>query len=115
MALSEAFANSATVSTTEYDLPSNSTSISAQTADGVYQLFLDLSAMTATEQYEIKLYEKVGAATTQRVVQTWEVYGVQADPIWASPSVILLNGWTFTVKKIVGTDRSITWSIRQAG
>jgi hypothetical protein len=32
---------------------------------------------------------------------------------WVSPSFILLHGWTFSLEKIAGTDRTITWSVRK--
>jgi hypothetical protein len=113
MAISDAFTNSATISTTEYSLPNNSTTLTPITDDGVYQAFIDFANLTSTEQYEIKLYEKVTSGGSQRLVEVWTVMGAQAKPCWASPSLILLHGWDITVKKIAGTDRSIAWSIRK--
>lgn len=113
MAIAEAFGDSASIGTTEYDLPSDSTTVSQQTADGVYQLFLDLSALTATESYRLRIYERVLAGGTQRVVQDVVLSGVQSEPIYASASLLLMHGWTFTLQKLAGTDRTIAWSIRQ--
>ena len=55
MAISEAFNGSASIGTTEYDLPSASTTVSAQTTDGIYQLFIDLNALTSTEEYRLRI------------------------------------------------------------
>ena len=112
MAISEAYANSATISTTEYSLPNNSTTPASITTDGVFQVFLDTSTMTVTEQYEIKIKEKCRSASTQREIYTAVLTGTMAST-WVSPSLILLHGWDVTVKKLAGTDRSIEWSIRQ--
>jgi hypothetical protein len=113
MALSAAYEGSASISTTEYSLPNASTSLTPITADGVYQLFLDLNAMVAADQYELKLYEKVQSAGTQRLVETWFFDGAQGKPHWVSPSFLLLHGWDLTMKRIAGSDRTIGWSIRQ--
>lgn len=112
MAISEAHSGSASIGTTEYDLPSASTTLSEQTADGIYQLLLDLSALTSTEQYRLRIYEKTRSASTQRVAQEVVFSGAQAEPVYITPALLLLHGWTFTLTKLQGTDRSIEWSIR---
>lgn len=114
MAISEAFSGSASITTTEYDLPSASTSLSAQTTDGIYQLFLDLSALTSTEQYRLRTYEKARSTGTQRVVDEVIFSGVQTvEPIYVTPALLLLHGWTYTLQKLQGTNQTIEWSIRQ--
>lgn len=114
MAISEAFAGNPTVGTTEYDLPSASTTLSAQTTDGIYQLFIDLNALTSTEEYRLRIYEKVQSSGTQRVVQEVIFSGAQTtEPVYVSASMLLLHGWTMTLKKNQGTDRAIPYSIRQ--
>lgn len=113
MAINALYENSATISTTEYSLPNNSTTLTPKTDDGVFQLFLDMSAMAAGDQYELKIYEKVQSAGSQRLVDTWIFDGAQARPHWVSPSFIFLHGWDITMDKIAGTDRDIAWSIRQ--
>ena len=117
MAITEVFSGSATISTTQYDLPSNSTTVSAQTADGIYQLFLDLSNLTATESYHLKIYEKVVASgspgSTQRVIDDTTISGVQTAPVYVTSALLLMHGWTYTLTKLQGTDRAISWSIRQ--
>ena len=113
MAIAEAYSGSATISTTEYSLTANSTVLGSITTDGVYQPILDLNALTVTETYEFRIYEKARAADTQRVAYKALFTGPLATPIVVMPSVILLHGWEMTMDKIAGTDRVITWSIRQ--
>jgi len=113
MAITEAFSGSATIGTTQYDLPSNSTTVSAQTTDGIYQLFLDLNALTATESYQLKIYEKVQSSGTQRLIDNMTISGVQTEPVYVTSALLLMHGWTYTLTKLQGTDRAISWSIRQ--
>lgn len=113
MAISEAFQSSATISTTERYLAADSTVASWQTADGVYQLFLDLSALAAGDIFQIKCYERVASGGTTRVVWIDNVTGPLDSPNLVTPSLILLHGWDFSLVKISGTDRSIAWSIRK--
>lgn len=112
MAIAEAFTNSATISTTEYSLPNNSTTLTPQTGDGVYQALVDLANLAAGDIYDLKIYEKVTSGGSQRVIYRTTFSGVQPGP-FVSPSLILLHGWDFTLIKTAGTDRSIAWSIRQ--
>lgn len=114
MAIIEKIAGTATIGTTEYDLLSSTTVISQDTTDGVFQLFLDLSELTATEQYTLKIYEKVTNAATQKLVEQVVFSGNQPEPVFVTPAMLLLHGWTFTLTKNFGTDKSISWSIRQA-
>ena len=112
MAITEAFTNSASISTTEYSLPNNSTTLTPQTDDGIYQVWIDFGAMTAADVYDVKIYEKVTSGGTQRTVSLSRLSGVQSGP-FVTPSLILLHGWDVTVDKISGTDRTISWSIRK--
>lgn len=114
MAISEAFNGSASIGTTEYDLPSASTTISAQTTDGIYQLFLDLSALVSGDEFRLRIYEKVQSGSTQRVVQEVIFSNAQTtEPVYVTPAILFLHGWTFTVKQNFGAAaRTINWSIR---
>jgi hypothetical protein len=114
MALSEAYVDTGTsISTTEYSLTNDSTTIATQTDDGLYQTFIDLSNMASGDTYVIRVREKVYGAATQRVCQSWTLTGAQSDPIWVSPHLQLMHGWDITIQKTAGTDRSIAWSIRK--
>jgi hypothetical protein len=114
MAITEAFSTTgATVGATLVDLPTNTTTLTSQTTDGIYQLFLDLNAMTATESYEFKIYEQVTSGSTRRVVQAVTFTGAQtAEPIYVTPALLFLHGWTFSLQRLQGTDRAFSWSIR---
>lgn len=114
MAISEAYQNSQSVTGTEHSLPNDATysSSSPITTDGVYQLFLDLNALAAGDKFELKVYEAISSAGTQRLVYHCVFSDAQADPLWASPSLILMHKWDMTLKKLAGTDRTIDWSIR---
>jgi hypothetical protein len=115
MAISEAFTNSATITTTERFLASNSTTATYQTDDGVYQLWLDLSNLAAGDIVSVKVYEKVASAGTSRAVLIDNVTGPLDSPHYVTPSLIMLHGWEFSLTKVTGTDRSIAWSIRKIG
>lgn len=112
MAISEYKTGSATISTAEYSLVTPGTTLATDTTDGVFQVFVDLSAMTATETYDLKIYEKVTSGGSKQVVYEARFQGSQGGP-FVSPSLILINGWDVTMYKYAGTDRSIAWSIRQ--
>lgn len=113
MAITEAFSGSETVSTTEWSLTTDTAGPDAETSDGVFQVFLDVSALAAGDIFQIRVYEKVLSGSTQRVVYESVLSGVQGDPVWVSPSLILMHGWDVTLDKISGTDRNIDWSIRK--
>lgn len=112
MAISEAFSGTETVGTTEHSLTTDTAGPDVDTTDGVYQCFLDLNALAKGDVFEFKVYEKVLSSSTQRVVYSVRFANAQSEPIWVSPSLILMHGWDMTLDKISGTDRSIDWSIR---
>lgn len=114
MAVSEAFQASVSVTTTEYFLASASTTKTDQTADGVYQLFLELNNLAAGDEFRVRLYERISSAGTARICEEWVIGGAQATPNWITPAFILLHGWEFSLTKLAGTDRSIAWSIRKS-
>lgn len=112
MAITEAYTNSASISTNEYSLPNNSTSLTPITVAGVYQVFIDTGNMALGDQYEIKVKEKVTSGGTQRTIYESILNGTMTDN-WVSPSLILMNGWDVTMKRLAGSDRTISWSIRK--
>lgn len=113
MTITALYENSASISTTEYSLVANSTSLSNDTTDGVFQVWLDLSALTITEEYELKVYEKVQSGGTKREVFKANYFGPISPAHFPLPSLVLMHGWDVTLDKIAGTDRTIGWSIRQ--
>ena len=114
---SELISGTETVGATEWSLSTDTSwsSADAQTTDGAYQLWLDLSALAAGDFFELRIYEKVLSSSTQRLVRRLVFNGATiSEPIWASPALIMVHGWDFSLKKLSGTDRSIDWSIRAA-
>lgn len=88
----------------------------SDTNDGVYQFFIDVSNLAGgatPDTLEIQVLEKVLSGGTARLVFEAVVYGLQDEPIWVSPSLILMHGWTLQVKQTTGTARTFDWSIRK--
>jgi len=112
VAISEAVTGTKAVDTTEWSLTTGAAGPAADTTDGIFQLFLDLSDMVAGDILQIRLYEKTRSADTQRLVEEWVLAGVQSTPGWVSDSYILLHGWDFTLDALAGTI-TVLWSIRK--
>ena len=112
MAITAPYEDSASIGTTEYSLPNDGTTLTPITVPGVYQADIDFTAMAAGDQYQLLVYEKVLPAGSQKVFYSATIVGVQGQA-FILPSLILMNGWDITVKKLAGTDRTIAWSIRQ--
>ncbi|MGE0362774.1 MAG: hypothetical protein AB7R67_18825 [Vicinamibacterales bacterium] len=114
MAISEAFSGTEAVSTTEHSLTTDTSydTGDAQTDDGVYQVWLDVSDMIAGDQLQIRVYEKCRSGDTQRVVYEAILDGAQANPLWVSPSLVLMHGWDVTLDALAGTI-TVLWSIRK--
>jgi hypothetical protein len=109
--INELFSGIETVGTTEHSMTTDTAGPDADTTNGAIQVYVDLSALDKGDQYVIAFYEKVRSGGTQRKVQEWVVAN-DAIPIWPSPTFMVKHGWDFTIRKLVGTDRSIEWSIR---
>ncbi len=105
MAITEAFASSQAVDTTEWSCTTDTSYDSGdlQTADGVYQVFLDVSDMVDADVLQIRVYEKVQSSSTARVVYESILRDAQMEPVWVSPSLILLHGWDVTLDALAGT------------
>jgi hypothetical protein len=115
MAITEAYAGSASITTTEYSAPNaaNYSSGAARTDDGVFQVFLDTSDMVTGDQLRIRVYEKCRSTDTQRILFETYITGTASDT-WVSPSLILLHGWDVTLQQLAGTAGiTVNWSIRK--
>lgn len=112
MALAELYSGTEAIGTTEWSLTTDTAGPDADTTDGVFQVFLDLSDMVAGDQLQVRIYEKVRSGDTQRIVYEAILTGAQAQPIWVSPSLVLLHGWDVTLDALAGTI-TVNWSIRQ--
>ena len=114
MAITELYTGTKAVDTTEWSLTTGTAGPDVDTTDGVFQAFLDVSDMVAGDEPQIRVYEKARTGDTQRVVYQSSLVGVQAQPIWVSPALVLMNGWDFTCDQIAGTTGiTVLWSIRQ--
>jgi hypothetical protein len=111
MAISELYSGTEAVSTTEHSCTTDTAGPDVDTTDGVFQAFFDVSDMVAGDQLQIRVYEKVRSGDTQRVVYEAILTGVQATPIFVTPSLILLHGWDITLDALAGTI-TVNWSIR---
>jgi hypothetical protein len=110
-----AFEFTATISTTETSMTTNTSGPDSEVSDGIFQAFVDLNAMAAGDVFEWKLYETTRTSGgTQRLVQSARFSHAQATPIWVSPALLLGVAWDMTLKKISGTDRSIAWRIAKS-
>lgn len=112
MAITEAFAGSEAVGATEHSCTTDTAGPDVETSDGVFQVFLDVSDMIAGDQLQIRIYEKVQSTSTQRIVFQAILTGAQSEPVWVSPSLILLHGWDVTLDALSGTI-TVEWSIRK--
>lgn len=112
MAGVEAFSGTETITLTEHSLTTDTAGPDTTTTAGIYQCFLDLSALASGDRYTFIVYEKVLSTSTQRVVFKATFSDAQSEPVWVSPTLILMHGWDMTLDKNTGTDRSIDWSIR---
>lgn len=114
MAIAEAYAGSFTSSTTELSLISGTSTLQNGTTDGIFQVFLDLSALADGDSFDFRIYEKVQAGSTKRVVMCSTFANAQgADSAnWVSPALALINGYDFTLKRTAGSDRTIEYSVR---
>src|ERR687891_1670131 len=108
MAISELYSDTGTsISTTEYSLTNDSTVVATQTADAIIQVVIDFANMAAGDQYEVKVYDKVYGAGSQKKIYHATLTGPQDAP-FVTPSLIVMHGWDVTVKRLAGSDRSIS-------
>lgn len=117
MALTQPYTNAGlTVSTTELSLVSGTSTLQSNTTPGIYQVFLDLTALAAGDAFRLRIKEKVASGGGQGVIVDETLSpgaGPFSSPVYASPALQLMNGWDVTLVKLQGTDRSIPYSIRQ--
>lgn len=88
-----------------------------ETTAGIYQFFVDISAMLGGDTLELRVKEKaIGAGGTQRTVFTAPIANVPSadENMWVSPALLLMHGWDFTLKQTAGVGRAFPWSIRKA-
>ena len=86
---------------------------SPETTDGAYQFVIDMNALAIADTVVIRLGEKARSSDTQRQLASWSFSHVQIDPLFVSPTFILLHGWDITLEQSDGTGRAFPWSIRK--
>ena len=113
MAISELYSGTEAVSTTEWSMVNDSSTIATITTDAAIQIVLDVSDMIAGDQLQVRIYEKCRSADTQRIAFEHVLSGAQSTPIWFSPCLLVLHGWDATLDALAGTI-TVNWSIRTA-
>ncbi len=86
---------------------------SPDTTVGVFQFFIDCSALANGDTIEIQVLEKVRSSSTARLVYEATLSNVQDEPNWASPALTLMHGWTLQMRQTAGTARTFDWSQRK--
>lgn len=97
---------------TEYSLVTDTAGPDADTTEGCYQAFIDLSDMIAGDIVRISMYEKARSGDTQRKIDSAYLAGAQAQPMFVTPPLLLKNGWDITIEALAGTI-TVNWSIRK--
>lgn len=111
--MSVLYSGSQSIGTTEFSLVNASTTIASVATEAVLSVWIDLSAMTAGDQYEIAVREKVTSGGSQMRQVLGAPTGAQDAP-FIIPGLHLIYGWDVTVTKLAGTDRTIAWTLRDA-
>lgn len=84
------------------------------TTAGVFQFWVELSALARGDTLEVRVYEKItGTGDTARQAMLWTFTNEQADGIFPTHSFVLLHGWRFSMNQTTGSSRSIKWSVRK--
>ena len=112
MAITIYRSGTAIIGTAEYSLVNNSTTLATDTTPGVFQVFIDLTAMQGGDEYIINIKDRTVSGGAQLVIYESTLEGTQTSP-FVAPTLILFYGWDVTVQRITGVNRSISWSIRQ--
>jgi hypothetical protein len=69
--------------------------------------------MARGDTIEIQLLEKVLSSGTARLVYEATLSNAQDEPVWASPALVLMHGWTLQMKQTAGSARDFYWSQRK--
>lgn len=112
MAITEWYASSAAISSTEYSMGNDGAGVSFFSDSGVFQTFIDTSDMVAGDELEIRVYEKCRSTDSQALVDMWSLTDVQSRPLFVTPALTLMHGWDMTLRATSGTI-TVNWSIRQ--
>jgi hypothetical protein len=112
MAIAEAYSGTQAVdNASEWSMVTDTAGVDNATADGVYQIFIDLNDMVTGDQLLISIYETVDGSVSRATYRSI-LYGPQPTPIWVSPTLVLTDGWDATLLMLSATTATIDWSIR---
>ena len=100
--------DAATIGSSEYSLPTDSTTLTPQTTDGRVWYKLDCSAMAAGDQFRVRAYETVNGGSMLPFIER-HITGLQSELVSVDLGIVS-TGWQCTLKKIAGTDRSLGWT-----
>lgn len=87
---------------------------SEETADGYYQLLVDVSTLANGDILELTAELKVKTAGTARVCAMAAFRDVQTEAAVFSVPIPNIYGLTFKLKQTAGTGRTFDWSILRA-
>ena len=76
------------------------------------QFVADLHELVAGDTVEFRLLEAARSGGTARVAWQASFTGVPAEPLFVSPTLLLLYGWSLEARQTAGTVRDFDWSIR---
>lgn len=101
-----------TVSTTEISITGGTSTIQVRTDNAIVSLVVDVANMAAGDEFEFAMHEKCLAGGTARRIILGNLIGAQAEPLFCFDAIHVGIGWDFTIKKIAGTDRAFSASVR---
>jgi len=107
--------DSATIGTTEYSLPADTTTgvPTSQSGGFVLQPFLRVASIAAGDVFRVRLYRTINSGQV-----TLEDFYLDVNRAAVTiPSLLLGStaGWDLTVIKISGTDRVVHWTLEKLG
>jgi hypothetical protein len=112
MAITATEQTALSVTATEVSLITGTTP-AAQTDDAIIQVFIDgVTNMVKSDEFLIKVYEKVRSGGTQRVVFQATLSDAQSEA-FVTPTLIVTNGWDVTMTRISATSRAFDTSVRK--
>lgn len=103
--------SNATIGTTERSIIGDTTVgvPLTSTTEAVVVVRLDLSALLAGDEFELRVYSRVDGGTQRRAF-TYPFVGTYGE-LFESAPIWLRDGYDITLIKVAGTDRAIRWEV----
>lgn len=103
-----------TITSTEYSIINDGTTLQTNTTKGLRWIFVDpIANMAKADEFEFRVMEAVKSGGTKRQLDSNRFTDTQCE-VYVTPCLWLGNGWDATLKKLAGTDRAMDASIRKA-